>query len=88
MADVLIRSARFRTFLPSCVSLLSKSRHLRALVTLRKGILGLAFSDRDRTRAGWDFIQSSLLSPFDKLYFCGKLRLSGAYFIFMVNCSL
>ena len=87
MADVLIRSARFRAFLPSCVSLLSKPRHLRALVTLSKGILGLAFSDRDR--AGWDFVQSSLLrSPFDKLYFCGKLRLSGAYFIFMVNCSL
>ena len=84
MADVLIRSARFRA---SCVSLLSKPRHLRALVTLSKGILGLAFSDRDR--AGWDFVQSSLLrSPFDKLYFCGKLRLSGAYFIFMVNCSL
>ena len=86
MTDVLIRSARFRAFLPSCVSLLSKPRHLRALVTLSKGILGLAFSDRDR--AGWDFTQSSLLSPFDKLYFCGKLRLSGAYFIFMVNCSL
>ncbi|CAH3018585.1 unnamed protein product, partial [Porites evermanni] len=43
MADVLIRSARFRTFLPSCVSLLSKSRHLRALVTLRKDVFEQPF---------------------------------------------
>ena len=31
--------------------------------------------------------ESIMDSNFDKL-FCGKLRLSGAYFILIVNCSL